>query len=131
MASTSNSVRRLVQRLEQGGPSTDAASTQPVASGASAASVVPSPQIDHQEPGESKVEPGVHVSVINGRGFPVYAEVGSYVCLSVLGDSDDVAELAIGLVSLTCRFPEPTPFSAAPLTLLPCASLPSANAHAY
>jgi hypothetical protein len=128
-ASSSNSVRKLVQRLEQGGPSTDA--TAPPAA-PSAASFEPSPPIDHQVEHHEvwAEEPGIYVHVLSGRGFPAYAEVGSYVCLSVLGDSDDIAQLTIGLFSrlfLPFESSSLAPIFRAPSCLLPRCSVPSAH----
>ena len=45
---------------------------------------------------EQPVESGVHVVVCSGRGLPQHADGGSYVCLSILCDSVEVAELSIG-----------------------------------
>jgi len=42
-------------------------------------------------------EHGVHVGILQGRDLPASAQVGTYVCLSILGDSEDLAKLAIGL----------------------------------
>ena len=43
-----------------------------------------------------RLEPGVHVRVLSGRDFPDFAEIGSFVCLSILNDSENVDLLAIG-----------------------------------
>ena len=47
-----------------------------------------------QRPQAIRLEPGVHVRVLSGRDFPDFAEIGSFVCLSIL--HENVEMLAIG-----------------------------------
>ena len=49
-----------------------------------------------QRPQAIRLEPGVHVRVLSGRDFPDFAEIGSFVCLSILHDSETVELLTIG-----------------------------------
>ena len=40
---------------------------------------------------------GRHAGILQGRDLPASAQVGTYLCLLILGDSEDLAKLAIGI----------------------------------
>lgn len=94
----SESVRQRVQQLEQGSVGSLFEANANIERGV-ASGVASEAQADCLRQA-SCTRQGVHVEVRKARNLPARAEVGSFVCVSVLCDnmhSQDLAELAIGL----------------------------------
>ena len=106
IAGRSESVRQRVQQLEQGSTGSlfeaNASIERGVASDLASEAQADCLRQSHDRQPGCKWS-GVHVEVRKARNLPARAEVGSFVCVSVLCDnvqSPDLAELAIGLSPL-------------------------------